>query len=329
MRWIVKRTIKMVLTVYAVVTITFFLIRAMPVNPLQRALQEFIVQGMEEWQAKQMVAALYSQFDISKPIGEQYVLYISGLLRGDLGRSIYYLNVPVIEIIAQAIVWTVFLLSTSLTLSFLIGIGLGILMAYKRGSKFDSIMCGICTFFNAMPNYILAFFLLFYLAYGAGLFPSYGAYDIKLEPGFNWPFISSVLEHAVLPIVSMVITSFGGWALSMRGNTISVLGEDYVVAAEARGLPKRRIMLSYVGRNAILPLFTSFAISLGFIFGGSTLIETYFSYPGTGWYLVLSINRRDYTLMQGFFLIITLAVVISNFLADILYSKLDPRIKME
>ncbi|MEM2926954.1 MAG: ABC transporter permease [Candidatus Bathyarchaeia archaeon] len=329
MRWVVKRTLKAILTIYAAITLTFFLIRAMPANPIDRAMQEYRRQGLPEYEARQMAAAIFASFDISKPILDQYVSYILGLLRGDLGRSIHWLNVPIVEIMAYAIPWTVFIVSLSLVASFLVGIVLGMAMAYLRGSVFDSIMTGICTVCNAIPNYILALFLLFYLAFATGWFPAYGAYDINIQPGFTWEFISNVLQHAVLPFLAFFITSFGGWSLAMRGSTVSTLGEDYVEAAEARGLPRRRIMLSYVGRNAILPLFTSFAISLGFIFGGSTLIETIFSYPGIGWYLNMSINRRDYVLMQGFFLIITLAVVFSNYIADMLYGKLDPRIKME
>lgn len=329
MRWIAKRTLKAVLTIYVAITLTFFLVRAMPANPIDRAMQEYRRQGIPEDQARQMVASVFAMFDISKPIQEQYMLYISGLLRGDLGRSIYYLNVPVIEIVGEAVAWTVYLLSLSLTVSFLLGIGIGIAMAYFRGSAFDSIMTGVCTFCNAIPNYILALFLLFYLSFAAGWFPSRGAYDVWVRPGLTWEFISSVLHHSVLPFLAYVVTGFGGWSLAMRGSTLSVLGEDYVVAAEARGLSKRRVMLSYVGRTAILPLFTSFTIALGFIFGGSTLIETNFTYPGIGWYLLISINRRDYVLMQGFFLIITVAVVLSNFLTDALYGMLDPRIKTE
>jgi peptide/nickel transport system permease protein len=329
MRWFVRRTLKAILTIYAAITLTFFLIRAMPANPIDRAMQEYRRQGIPEYEARQMAAAIFAAFDISKPILDQYVSYILSLLRGDLGRSLYWLNVPIVEIMAYAIPWTVFIVSLSLVASFLVGIVLGMAMAYMRGSAFDSIMTGLCTISNAIPNYILALFLLFYLAFATGWFPAYGAYDINIQPGFTWEFISNVLHHAVLPFLAFFITSFGSWSLAMRGSTISTLGEDYVEAAEARGLPRRRIMLSYVGRNAILPLFTSFAISLGFIFGGSTLIETIFSYPGIGWYLNTSINRRDYVLMQGFFLIITLAVVLSNYVADMLYGKLDPRIKME
>jgi peptide/nickel transport system permease protein len=301
----------------------------MPVNPLDRAMQEFTRQGIPEWEARQMVSALFAQFDIDKPIGEQYILYITNLLQGNLGVSIFYMNIPVTEIVAEGLSWTVYILSISLTSSFLIGLGIGIALAYYRGSIFDSIMSSISTFFHAVPNYILALFLLFYLAFGARMFPTHSAYSIWVEPGFTWEFISSVLHHSVLPLVSMIVTSFGFWALNMKGSTISVLGEDYVVAAEARGLSKRRVMFSYVGRNAILPLFTSFAISLGYIFGGATLIEQHFSYPGVGRYLLTSINRRDYVLMQGFFLIITFAVVLSNFIADILYSRLDPRVRVE
>lgn len=329
MRWVIKRVLKAVLTVYAAVTLTFFLIRAMPTNPIDRAMQEYMRQGMPEYQARQLAASVFATFDITKPVLDQYVSYILGLLRGDLGRSIYWLNVPLVEIMGYSLPWTVFLLSLSLLVSFLVGVVTGIAMAYLRGSPLDSFATGICTFCNAIPNYILALFLLFYLAFAMNWFPTHGGYDIWVQPGFNWEFISNVLYHAALPFLAYFVTSFGGWALSMRGSTINALGEDYVEAAEARGLFRRRIMLSYVGRNAVLPLFTSFAIGLGFIFGGATLIETIFTYPGVGWYLYIAINRRDYVMMQGFFLIITLAVVLSNLIADMLYGRLDPRIKTE
>jgi peptide/nickel transport system permease protein len=148
-------------------------------------------------------------------------------------------------------------------------------------------------------------------------------------PGFNWPYISSVLEHAILPISAYIITGLGGWALAMKGNAISVLGEDYVTAAKARGLSQRRIITTYVGRNALLPLITNLAISFGMMFGGSPLVENIFAYPGVGYFLNQAVGRRDFTLMQGMFLMITIAVVLANLIAEILYSVLDPRIRQE
>jgi peptide/nickel transport system permease protein len=160
-------------------------------------------------------------------------------------------------------------------------------------------------------------------------FPVSGPYSPYLKPGLYLEFLLSVLHHAFLPVVTYVLTSVGGWILTMKGSTISVLGEYYVTAAEARGLPERRVVTSYVGRNAIIPLFTRFAISVGYMFSGVVFIEGLFLYPGIGTYLSASIAQRDYPLMTGCFLISTVAVVVANFFADILYSRLDPRVRLE
>ena len=331
MRWIVKRSIILVLTVYVIITFTFFLIRLMPGNIVDVLVFQYLMEGVPEKEARLMVSALIG-YNMSKPVLEQYFDYITNLLRGDLGYSLYYYRVPVISILSRAVPWTVFVLSIGITVSFAIGMVLGIIMAYRRGGIFDTIASFFATVISAVPNYIVGLLLLFTFTitvpvYTEGLLG--GAYDLGLEPGFNWPFIVSVFKHATLPILTYIVTGMGSWMLRMRANTISVLGEDYVLAAEARGLKKRRIALSYVGRNAILPLFTRFTIALGYMFGGSVLIENIFTYPGMGYYLGFSVTSRDYTLMQGAFLLMTSAVVISNFIADFLYSRLDPRIKLE
>ncbi|MEG2295177.1 MAG: ABC transporter permease, partial [Oscillospiraceae bacterium] len=159
------------------------------------------------------------------------------------------------------------------------------------------------------------------------LFPGRGAYSSDVVVGMNLPFILSVLKHAFLPVLTYVITGMGGWALAMKGSAISVLGEDYIMCARARGLSESRIRSKYVGRNAILPLVSSLTIMFGALFGGSPLVENLFSYPGIGFYLNQAIATRDYPLMQGLFLMITIAVVVANLLAEILYSVLDPRIR--
>lgn len=326
MRWIVRRTIMALLTIYVVITITFFLIRLMPGSFIEVVKYYYMTTyGMSELEAEEMVSALYG-VELRDPIWLQYIKYISGLLQGNWGRS-YSLNMPVLDTLLKVLPWTVFLLSISLTISFIIGIGIGILMAYKRGGVFDNTASTIASISRATPNFILGLLLLYFLAIYYPIFPARSSYDVSIKPGFTIEFISSVLYHSFLPMMAYVLTSFGGWALAMRGSAIRVLGEDYVLAAEARGLKSSRISRTYVGRNSILPLFTSFAISLGYMFGGSVFIETYFTYNGIGQIIGLALSWRDYPLVQGGFLLITSAVVISNFIADLLYGILDPRIR--
>lgn len=328
MKWIVKRMIKAAITVYVVLTFTFFLIRMMPGNPIQRAIQEYMMKGIPEYQARNIVSTIF-QLDLSTPVIEQYIQYLGNLARGTLGKSLTLAGTPVITLIGYALPWTVFVLSVSILASFLLGILTGVAMAYKRRSILDNVALTLSTVLTAVPNYIFAMFALFALAFIWPIFPKMGAYDITITPGFTPEFIFSVLYYASLPFLTYVATTVGGWALYMRGSTIDVLGEDYVMAAEARGLSSRRVMMSYVGRNAMLPLFTSLTISMGYIFGGSVLIETIFVYPGIGYLLSVAVSRRDYTIMQACFLLTTITVVLANFFADILYSKLDPRIRLE
>ena len=202
------------------------------------------------------------------------------------------------------------------------------LIGYMRGSKLDNIFSLFASITTAIPSYLIGVVFLYFLAFIAGVFPKGGNYSIEIKPGFTLQFIADVFYHAALPMLTYVFVTVGMWMLAMKASTISVLGEDYVLAAEARGLPKRRIILSYVGRNAILPVFTTLAITIGYMFGGSVFIETIFTYPGIGYFLTNSVGGRDYPLMQGIFLLVTVVICISNFLADILYSKLDPRVRL-
>jgi len=314
------------ITILFVISFNFFLIRLMPGNPADYLLMQLIYERSIPVEEAYKIVQVYFGMNLTRPLHEQYIEYLTSLLRGDLGRSLLSLNTPVSKIIAQSLPWTVFPISISVIISFAIGVSLGMVAAYKRGGKFDRVFLVIAPIFNSIPNYIYALIFLYSLAVIARIFPLYGAYSVK--PGFTLEFISDAFYHAALPILSYVVASFAGWGLAMRGSTISVLGEDYVTAAEARGLPKRRITFSYVGRNAILPLFTSLLISLGYVVGGAVFIETTFSYPGIGYFLVQSVYGRDYTLMQGCFLVLTVAIVIANFIADLVYSRLDPRIKM-
>lgn len=262
----------------------------------------------------------------NQPLYKQYFIYISNLCRGNLGTSVQYL-IPVSQIIVTALPWTAFVLSISITLSFGIGALLGMLAAWKRETMLDPLVSGYASVTGALPNYLVAVLLLFVFAINLKWLPLQGAYDVNTTPGFHIPFLLSVLYHAILPVTSYVIEGIGGWALLMKGNAVSVLGEDYVTAAQARGLKNRRIAVSYVGRNALLPPFTRLAVVFGGMLGGSTLIETVFAYPGLGFFFAKAVALRDYPLMQGLLLLTIAGVILANLVADFLYSKLDPRVK--
>jgi peptide/nickel transport system permease protein len=260
------------------------------------------------------------------PLWVQYVDYLANILQGDLGQSMWY-NRPVSDILVDVVPWTVFLMSVALFITFFLGIGFGAMMAYKEGTNLDFASSTVLTALNSIPYYIAALLLLYVLSYQLNLFPTNGRVSNSTTVGFNVEFISSVFYHAALPIASVVITEAGGWAISMRGNSIQILGEDYLRVAELRGLKQHRIAASYVGRNAILPMYTSLMISIGFLFGGSVVLEEIFAYPGVGYYMLQAVNARDYPLMMGAFLVITIAVVIGIFIADLTYGFIDPRIR--
>ena len=169
--------------------------------------------------------------------------------------------------------------------------------------------------------------LIFLFAVTLGWLPARGPYSAQVTPGFNMPFIASVLRHAILPVLAYFLTTVANWTIGMRANALGSLGEDYVAYARARGLSQRRILIHYVGRNSILPMITSLAISFGFMFGGSPLIENLFLYPGVGYYLNQAIARRDYPLMQGMYFIMIVVVVLSGLLAERLYTVLNPRLR--
>lgn len=321
-----KRIIVVILTIFFATSITFIIIRVMPGDPVETLAMDMVRnQGMNYEEAYKRAKAILN-YDPETPIVIQYMNFIKGLAKGKLGDSMIYKR-PVIEIIAEALPWTLFLLSISTFLAFLVGIVTGMYIAWKRKTILDPIVSAYASIMSSIPNYIVGLLLILIFSVKLGILPSRGAYDLTVEPGFNWAFISNVFKHALLPVGAFFLTTVGNWALAMKGNAISVLGEDYVNAARARGLQQRRIVINYVGRNALLPLVTNLAITVGMMFGGSPLIENVFAYPGVGYFLNQAIGRRDFPLMQGMFLTITVAVVVSNFIADILNSILDPRLR--
>lgn len=315
-------------TILVAMTLTFVLIRNMPGDIIMAmALDKANSEGIPFDIAYEQVKGLYGVAP-GKSLFQQYLDYVAGLLRGDLGNSVHY-KIPVTRILVTALPWTAFVLSISITLSFILGSLTGMITAWKRKTLLDPIVSGYASITDATPDYITAIILLIVFAVRLKWFPLTGAYDGTLTPGFNLPFILSALYHAFLPIMAYTIENVGGWALIMKANAVRVLGEDYVTAARAKGLKDRRIAIHYVGRNAILPSVTALAITFGGMLGGSTLIESTFAYPGMGFFFAKAVSLRDYPLMQGLFLLTTGGVIVANLIADLLYSRLDPRVRLE
>jgi len=321
-----KRTARAVLTIWMVATITFGLIRLLPGGPMQQLRADLLRQGGMTAAEVNARMEQYTSLVPDEPIHIQYINYVSGLLQGDLGVSITERD-PVVEIIAETLPWTLFVMETAQVLIFVIGIIVGAFLAYKEGTKLDSVGSGISIILSSIPYYVVAILAVYLLANIAGWFPSRYGYDSAVaSPGLNLAFITSALYHAILPIGSVVITGVGLQLLAMRGNSIQVLGEDFVRVARLRGLSDRRIATRYVARNAILPLYTGFLTLIAFSLGGSIILEQIFSYPGVGREMLQALQNRDYPLMMGIFLVITIAVVISVYIADLTYGLIDPRV---
>lgn len=326
-----RTALQSLLTIWAVLTFTFFLIRLMPGNPVDIYIDYLINQQNMSYEEAYTRAASQFAFDPDASLLEQYLAYMGQLLKGNLGTSITSTGTRVIDQILRFLPWTLFSVGLGLLISFLLGMTLGMLSAYYRNSPLDTAISFGSSILSAVPEYIWGLLILIIFGVQLGWFNVgvlRGTYDPGLSPGFSLAFIWSVLRHAALPVLTYVIGTVGNWTLSMRSSTTGTLGEDYVSVAEARGLSKRRILTSYVGRNAALPLFTLFAIQIGFVIGGSIIVEELFVYKGIGSFLFWSISQRDYTSMQGVFLIITVSVVVANVLADLLYARLDPRVRV-
>lgn len=328
--FVFRRIIRALLTIFFVSTMIFFLIRLLPGDPVQVYINQQMTQyGYSYEDAKNQAMSLYA-IDVDKSLPEQYVEYLSDIARGDLGQSLTNPGTSVISIINSRIWWTVFSVGTALILSFTLGSLLGMVMAYRRNSKSEGLLSGFASITQSIPNYLLAIVIIMTLGVRLGWIPftkMRGAVSSGQEVGFTWSFVQDAVYHASLPIAVYLLTSIGGWMLLMKSSTISALEEDFVTAARARGVPEWRVLFFYVGRNAILPLFTQLTIAIGFVVGGSLLVEPIFQYEGIGQRLFGAIQRRDYTLLQGIFLMITISVVLANLFADLLYSRLDPRIR--
>jgi len=322
-RFILRRLGFYLIAFWASVTLNFLLPRFMPGDPVSRMFAR--TQGKMQ---PEQIEALRKLLGVdTRPLWEQYVDYMHNILTGQMGVSISRFPTPVTEVIASQIGWTLLLGGTALVFAAIIGNLLGILAAWRRGGAIDSALPPLLIFIGSFPYFWLAMGALYLFGVVLGWFPIRHAFTDGLEPAFTWEFIGDVGAHLVLPALTIVLVSIGGWMLGMRNTMIATNAEDYITMAEAKGLRPGRIMLRYAARNAMLPSVTSFGMSLGFVVGGAMLTEVVFAYPGVGYQLLNAVQGLDYPLMQGLFLTITAAVLLANFLVDILYVRLDPRVR--
>jgi peptide/nickel transport system permease protein len=319
------------LTIWAVTTFTFFLIRLMPGNPIDIKIDQLLRQQGLSYEEARARASLLFGFNPNQPVGVQYVDYIGKLLHGDMGLSITSPGVKVTDQILTYLPWTLFSAGLGILISFSLGVLTGLAMAYWRGGILDNVLTVVASILYGVPDYIIPLFLIIVVGIQWGWFSPgemRGGVDPTIKPGFTAEYIGSILKLAILPVLTYVLASIGGWILTMKSSTLSTLGEDYINVAKARGLSERRILTGYVGRNALLPLVTRLATSIVILVGNSVVFEELFQYPGIGRNLLRVINARDYTTMQGMFLVITIAVVVANVLADLLFGVLDPRVRL-
>jgi peptide/nickel transport system permease protein len=324
MRVLLRRGLFYVITAFAAITINFFLPRMMPGDPIERMLTRF--QGQLSPEAVYALRQLFGQGD--ENLWNQYWQYWGDIFTGNLGVSISAYPAPVTTLILQGLPWTLSLIGICTVLSFVIGVGLGMVVGWRRGSWLDGLVPAT-TFISSIPYFWFGLIMVYVFAVLLRWFPLSGGYEPGLTPGFNGEFIASVFSYGLLPAFTIVVSSIGGWLLGMRNMMVTTLSEDYVLLAQAKGLKTRRVMSTYAGRNAVLPSLASFAMSLGFLVGGSIVTEVVFNYPGLGYTLFQAVQQQDYPLMQGIFLVITITVLVANLVADFAYVMLDPRTRQE
>jgi len=326
MRFYARRIAFYVVTLWATISLNFLLPRLLPGNPADIMIAKMQRAGGEisETQIRNIKALLGGT---DQSMWEQYVNYWGRLLQGDLGVSITKYPTPVVDLIAAALPWTVILVGLATVISFVLGVGIGAWVGWRRGTWVDHLV-PFTTVLQSIPYFWLALVLIAIFSVALGWFPIFGGYDVfefPDGPEWSWAFLGDAIYHGFLPALTIVLSSVGGWLLGMRNMMVSTVSEDYIVTAEAKGLKPMRILRAYATRNAAIPSIAGFSISLGFVVAGSIVMEQVFTYPGVGKLMIQSVQNSDYALMQGVFLVITIAVLAANFIMDLVYGSIDPR----
>jgi peptide/nickel transport system permease protein len=326
MRYVWRKVILFVVTLWAAVTLNFLLPRLMPGSPVDAAIAKLSQGGAPVTNAQRQAieAQLGSPHD---SLLSQYAHYLANISRLDFGTSYTFPNQSVAHTIGAALPWTVVLVGTTTVVAFVIGTLLGVFAGWRRGTKTDAGVTVGATLFAAFPPFWLGLLFLYVFAYKLNALPIKGGYTPGLTPNWSLGFLDNAATHSFLPALTLALTTLSGWVFGMRNNMINTLGEDYVSFAEANGLRRRTIAMSFAARNAMLPNVTAFGLSLGAVVGGSVLVEGVFSYPGLGNLLYIAVSNHDFPLMQALFLVISVSMLLAIFVVDLLYVRLDPRVR--
>ncbi|WP_456296196.1 ABC transporter permease [Vibrio sp. AK197] len=305
-------------------TLNFVIPRAMPGDPVTMMFANASVQVTPE-----RIAAMKELLGfVDGGLVTQYIAYMKNILSWELGTSIQFYPLSVNSLLGSAFGWSLFLAGSAVILSFSLGSLLGIFAAWKRGSKYDTFVTPGMLILQAVPQVVIAMLALFIFAIGLKWFPTGYAYTPGTTPDWtNWAFVKDVGYHAVLPLICASVVQIGGFLVNMRNNMINLLAEDYITMAKGKGLSENRVVFNYAARNALLPSVTALSMSLGMAIGGQLIVEIIFNYPGLGTVLLNAINARDYQVLQGQLLIMTLFMLSFNLIADMLYVVLDPRLR--
>jgi len=316
------------MVIWAASTITFFIPRISTRNPIRERFAELARNGgFSPADMDKIVASMSSKFGLDKPLLAQYIDYMSGIARLDLGVSLNKYPKTVWVLIMESLPWTIGLLFTATILSFIIGNLLGAIAAWPRAPGW---LRGFATPFvllQGMPPVLLGVLLLFFVGFRMKLLPLGGAYSIGIQPSWSLAFALDMLKHQILPALALIFGSVGGWALSMRGMGITIQGEDYVNFAEHKGLSDVTIFRDYYMRNALLPQVTGFALAMGGLITSGLIVEGIFGLPGVGSVLNDAIRSNDFMVIYGIVLFIIIAVAVLMVAVELLYPLIDPRIR--
>jgi len=314
--YVIKRAFFALVTIFVAITLNFFLFRVLPgtaVTDLARVPHA----------GAQLRHALTVEFGLNKPKWEQYLIYLKELAHGNMGVS-FLAQQPVSQLLLTDLKNTIPMVTVGTVISIIVGVCTGVLAAWRRGSVADHISTNAAIFAYAFPTQWLGLMLLVLLS---GYLPSAGmTWPFLFSPEPFWQHLADVGQHMVLPALTLVLTAYGSYTLVVRTSVLETFGEDYVLTARAKGLPVRRIVWRHAVRNALLPMVTMIALDFGYIVGGALLIEVIFSWPGIGLAMYNAVTERDYPMLQGGFLILTISVIVLNFVSDLVYFRLDPRI---
>lgn len=317
-KYLAKKAIITIVTFFLIISINFLLFRIVPGDPERLLFRDPRIR-------EDALILLRKKFGLDKPLWIQFVIYIRNTLQGDLGWSYAY-DLPVLKIISYRIPNTILLIGSAFILSTVIGVLLGAIAGWKRGSKTDSILFSFSLIITWLPTFWLGIMLLMVLGFWWRLFPLGGIRTVAVDLNMFERWLD-ILWHMTLPMITMIFWYFGAYVMLMRSSMLDVLTEDYMLTAKAKGLKESVIIKDYAMRNALLPVVTMTMINLGFIVSGAIQVEVVFSWPGVGRLVYDALMKRDYPLLQGVFLVIAISVLCANFLTDILYSYLDPRVR--